>query len=92
MDGGGQGPAGADAKGCFASPQGYTYHYGTAQPCTGGSMWGNDDGRTCDAGGGNSAESWTCPCKYGVCPAGYKMNKGIVPQGWNEWGSRRRYP
>ena len=55
-------------------------------------MWGNDDGRTCDAGGGNSAEGLTCPCKYGVCPAGYEPNKGAVPQGWEEYGSRRRYP
>ena len=48
---------------------------------------GAQDGRACGL-----AQSETCPCTYGVCPAGYKMNKGVVPQGWNEWGSRRRYP
>ena len=118
MDGGGQGNEGHEGtEGCFTDPQGYTYHYGAAQPCTSGHMWDNDvsratahqppllrarprlihangaaqDGRTCDAGC-NSAESWTCPCMYGICPEGYEPNKGVVPQGWNYYGSRRRYP
>ena len=39
-----------------------------------------------------TADPPTCACKYGVCPAGYEPNKGAVPQGWEEYGSRRRYP
>ena len=43
MDGGGQGNEGHEGtKGCFTDPQGYTYHYGAAQPCTSGHMWDND--------------------------------------------------
>ena len=46
MEGGGQGPAGEQGtQGCSTNPQGYTYHYGAAQPCTSGHMWGNDVSR-----------------------------------------------
>ena len=93
MEGGGQGGTGS-----HSTTPGYTYHQGAAQPCTSGHFWNNDDGRTC-----KSAESSTCPCQYGVCPAGYKMNKGNAPSGWVEGelpgsahdsgiSSRRRYP
>ena len=71
MEGGGQGPGGTDAKGCFDSPQGYTYVTSPAQPCESGSFWNNDDGRTCDAGGCNAGEAGTCTCEHGACPAGH---------------------
>jgi hypothetical protein len=87
MEGGGQG-----GQGCFSKPQGYTYHQGAAQPCTRGDFWNSDDGRSCDAGGCNSGQGETCACQYGLCPAGYKMNQGSTPSGWDEWGKRRRYP
>ena len=92
MEGGGQGPGGTDAKGCFDSPQGYTYVTSPAQPCESGYFWNNDDGRTCDAGGCNAGEAGTCTCEHGACPAGYLRNTGGVPSGWDPWGSRRRYP
>ena len=92
MDGGGQGPGGTDAKGCFDSPQGYTYVTSPAQPCESGYFYNNDDGRTCDAGGCNAGEAGTCTCEHGACPAGYLRNTGGVPSGWDPWGSRRRYP
>jgi hypothetical protein len=93
MEGGGQGGTGSPYP-----DGGYTYHYGTAQPCTSGHFWNNDDGRTC-----NSVESSTCPCQYGVCPAGYTMHQANAPSGWVEGelpgsphdsgiSSRRRYP
>ncbi len=82
MEGGGQW-----GKGSFSTPPGYTYHQGAKQPCTSGQFWNSDDGRSC-----KSAASSTCPCEYGVCPAGYEMNKGSTPSGWEAEGSRRRYP
>ena len=93
MEGGGQGGTGS-----WSTTPGYTYHQGAAQPCTSGHFWNNDDGRTC-----KRAESSTCPCQYGVCPAGYKVNQENAPSGWVEGelpgsahdsgiSSRRRYP